>query len=1276
MIKTVPKSVALGLLALAQFGLFGLLGWVSYSQNVEEKRAFLAADARAAADHMSQTLNLVEVELSFLEEGAAKNPQWFSELDEQAVAEMRKTVDTDPHIISAAIADDQGIILGLVRENGNARAAGLDVSDRSYFTAHSGDERSGTYLSGPILGRVGNIWILVVSRRVSASDGSFLGIVTTGIDPTFFTDEFTLLNHLPIERRAVADDGSVVALAGPSVSRRDVEALRGLASDPAVYRSESGFFETQNAAGEDSLAAIARVPRWPLIATSSMTNSEILSSWWGDLLGLGIALGLTFAGLLALVLGVYRHLENSTKQERRFRGLIEEAIDGLIIHDLGMVRFSNDAAANILGLASGTELRGRSLTDFLPKEMHVDARNRWRNVKETGKPITVRQIAAHRIDGQAVYLDISSQLVDWLGKTVIRSSLSDVTEQVLVAQRDQRQAAILSAVNDAHSIYLSQTRNQAAFDQLLEKILFLSSAAHGVIIGKMQEEDGDDTVRSLAVSSMAPDQQQRQIFIDWAEGNILNTDLQDFLTELPDENAVNFLSDTRQCRAMAGALPDGFSIDNALIVPLALEDEILGQVALLNCSDGFCRDLPSELAPIIQTITGILADQRSQRLREAAERASKSKSVFLAHMSHELRTPLSGVIANLELLSGMQLNGEQAELVDASMSAGKGLLGIIGNTLDFSKIEADELFLDMVEFDPGAMLENIQSIFFAAARDKGVDLYTVVDANVPRIVVADEMRLRQVVANLVGNAIKFTPKGRIGIYLSAEKTEDFQARLRISVDDTGVGFDPAKAVDLFKPFGQEKSSTSRSFGGTGLGLTIAHRLVELHEGEISCHSRHEEGSSFVASLPARVVEWNAEDSLDLNGHCVVLLFPTGDVPDHLASGLEAVGAEVRQIKDPEAIADATLERDDKQMSLVIDWDSAAFDTAALLKRHGGDFDQILAAASRYDPDRRRQALFFRELDLVTKPITASNLSHAIYGKERGKPAPSAEQQTTAATESRVFESGRAPKILVAEDQPMNQMVLRRQLRRLGVDCDIAEHGGEALEFLEHDRYDVVITDCAMPVMDGFALSRAIREKETDGQAPCPIIALTANAVSGDAQRCYDAGMNAYLSKPASLAELANAITKVWQPADALSETLTTAEPLSNEASPKPSSETTPPINREALADLLGEDDPEMIDGLISDFFRSWQNSFAALASPLQDKDPTALREAAHAAKGTARYGMATVLADTCESLEKLAGAGELDGAEDLIKSLEAETSRLKSYLEDAGLIRDDERQSA
>ena len=853
-----------------------------------------------------------------------------------------------------------------------------------------------------------------------------------------------------------------------------------------------------------------------------------LLAWRADPTSLAAAMALTTAALVMLVARLYRQQAETREHERRFRSLIEQSHDGIAIHRDGIVLFANDAAAKIFGFACGGELAGRSLLDFIPVDSHRGAdQPPWRTGDATLRAEPLRWQAC-TADARRITIDILSQPADWQGAPAVRSIINDVTEQVVLAERQRRQTAILSAVNDAHAIYLDETRARKSFDQLLAKILQISRCQHGVIAENVHDGTRRTAVRILAVSHSA----------------LVSHHLEDLL------GAPALTAETGIARPEPGITEPGAGVPiaNALHLPLQLDDEVLGRVVLANRSGGFSQALVEELSPVIHAITRIVADYRSVRRREAAEHASALKSAFLAHVNHELRTPLSGVIANLELLRGTGLTVEQRELVEASMSAGRGLLSVIGNTLDLSKIEAEELTLDPAEFDLAAMVESIRSIYLAAAREKHLALTSAIATEIPVRVIADEMRLRQILSNLLNNAVKFTHRGQISLSLAAEKIDDRSAWLHFAVEDTGIGFEPEQAENLFTPFRQATNSIARDFGGTGLGLAIARQLTQLHGGEIRCTSRPNEGSRFLVSLPVTVTQWAGN---------------TAPVSTDLG-------------------ADAT-----------------------------GDIDR--------------------------------------------------------------FPDGAAPRVLVVDDQTMNQKVLERQLERLNIGCDLAGDGQQALDLLAQRCYDIVIADCAMPVMDGLEMTRRLRAAEAAAARPrTTVIALTANAITGAEQDCYAAGMDAYLAKPLKLAEL-SAVLKRWHCGN---RPAATAPATAVSSGGTEGSLDLPPIDKTDLARILGDDDPAQLERIIRTFCLSWQNSLAAIENLLARQDAEGMAEAAHAAKGTAQYAAAGRLAAATAELEAQARAENWTQAATTVRYLKSETRRLEAFLTTSGVKEHEQRKTA
>ncbi len=523
---------------------------------------------------------------------------------------------------------------------------------------------------------------------------------------------------------------------------------------------------------------------------------------------------------------------------------------------------------------------------------------------------------------------------------------------------------------------------------------------------------------------------------------------------------------------------------------------------------------------------------------KSAEAATASKSAFLATMSHEIRTPMNGVLAMADLLSETRLTPDQASMVRTIRDSGWSLLTIINDILDFSKIEAGKLDIEQIAIQPREVAHGVYSLMNAKAQEKGLSLELTIDPAVPGWVTGDGVRLRQILINLIGNAIKFTEKGRVDIALRRRP----EGGLSFAVTDTGIGLSDEQRQRLFRPFSQADDSTSRRFGGTGLGLSICMGLVHLMKGEIGCTSVLDQGSTFWFDLP-----W----------------MPTDPPP-------EAQG------------------------------------------RHGG------ARVPRFHGPTRAVA------------------------------------------------AAQGAAILVAEDNPTNRDVIGRILNRLGVVHDMVENGRSALGILldpdEAPKYGLVLTDCHMPEMDGWALSEAIRRDETEtGARRRPIIALTADVVKGTAERCAAAGMDGYLMKPVKLEDLNAAIEQYLPGADLL------REPIEEDASSRQSLlvDLTGVVDLEALSEIAGADPAEMAS-MLKNFVMSAEDLLAELAAGLAEESEIPHEDthrAAHSLKSAARYIGAGTLAEIAARLEKLLKSWDVAAARAGLPDLLAAFGAVRNAIE-------------
>lgn len=909
------------------------------------------------------------------------------------------------------------------------------------------------------------------------------------------------------------------------------------------------------------------------------------------------------------------------ESEKRYRDLVENSLGLICTHDLdGGLLMVNPAVARSLGYQL-EEFTGKNLRDFLAplakKHFHKyldDIRNH---------KVTSGLIVLLTRDGQERTWQYHNMRQDEVEPPYVLGHAQDITEQ--------RQAE--------ETLRESEEKYRDLF------------------------ENANDLIQSLAPDGtfLFVNQAWRKA-MGYSKAEIAELSMFDIIH--PDSRA--------HCHELFHRVLAGEEFINIEAEFITKDGHSIIVEGNINCR--FKNGKPIATRAIFRNVT-----ERKQLMREiitareAAISASQAKSAFLANMSHEIRTPMNGILGMTDLLLKTELNVEQRKMAETIQFSTNALLTLINDILDFSKIESGKLILESVDFELHPVIESVVELLAEEAQKKRIELASFIHQDVPEKLRGDPARLRQILTNLVGNAIKFTETGEVIVNVTLESSTNHQINLRFAVTDTGIGIPIEKQTHLFQAFSQADTSTTRRYGGTGLGLAISRQLVELMKGEIAVESTEGKGSSFWFKVPfeaqtaqplqplqqtslqsARllIVDDNATNRTIL-GHYIT---SWGMRYSSAESGAQALTM----------LREAIAENDPYDLA-VVDMQMPEMDGLMLAEKiktdtlTGGTRLIIMTSLGRRENEAVKKKAKIEAF--INKPIKQSELFDCLAVVVSGAQDSDAEQQEQFLSKQNAkaaLANRRAPKharILVAEDNIVNRQVALLQLQSLGYTVDTVANGLEALVAISATAYAAVLMDCQMPEMDGYEATTEIRRREGKDKHTI-IIALTANALQGDQEKCLAAGMDDYLSKPVK-ADALEAILEKWvQDKASIQKQFAAAEITT--------ADLTNVLDTTVMAKLrkaLGDKKKDFITNLIDLFIADTQPRLDALSEAAANSDAATLRQVAHALKGSCANVGAKRMSGLCEILEEKGLANSLEGVNAFVEHVKEEFDLVKQALE-------------
>jgi two-component system sensor histidine kinase/response regulator len=916
----------------------------------------------------------------------------------------------------------------------------------------------------------------------------------------------------------------------------------------------------------------------------------------------------------------------------RYRTLFNSSGDAVFIHDLeGRVLEVNQVACDRLGY-SQDEFAQMTLGQIVSSE-HAASVPRLIE-EELSRGHALFETVHVSKDGRAIPTEVSSVVFEYNGHPAVLSVVRDITER-------KRTEETLIRLGTA----VSQSIDGIAISNLDGKIQLVNGSwcrTHGYTDSEIVEQHlnifhtKEQMVDVTALRGQAMN-------IGFAEGEIGHVRKDG--TVFPTWMSCTVLKDQN-------GTPIGF---------VGIARDITGkkkaEAALLEAKenvDAANRELQTAI-------------ERANRLAVLAEHANQAKSEFLANMSHEIRTPMIGIMGMTGLLLDTELTVEQEEYAETIKNSTNSLLGIINDILDFSKIETGKLELETLDFDLHTTLEDLTDILALNAHAKGLELSCLIEPEVPALLQGDPGRLRQILTNLIGNAIKFTPKGEVILKVSVDHEDDTRARVRFEVKDTGIGIPKDKIAMLFRPFTQVDASITRRYGGTGLGLSISRKLAEMMGGEIGAESREGIGSTFWVIVPLTkqptAMERETEVQTDIAGTRILVVDDNETNRQVLAGMLDSWNCTHDEAFDASSAMEKLKVAADKGHSFhiaLLDMFMPGMDGETLGRRIKDDpilRDTLLvmmaSVGKRGDAVRLERTGFAAYL---TKPVKKSLFHDCIVTVMNRKPHGKSSRNRIITRHTVAEDRKRKVRILLAEDNIVNQKVILKFLEKMGYRADVVANGLEVLKALEAIPYTLVLMDVQMPEMDGIEATRRIRSARSSIKNPnVPIIALTAHAMKEDRKRCLDAGMNDYLAKPIQPDQLAEMISR-WVASQP--ESASRARESNNALRTQDQRVS---FDKSLLLERL-EGDEKIYEEIIRLFLEDVPGQIRSLQEAVSGGDGAMAERQAHTLKGASGNVGALGLQKVAQETEMACRAGNMEKAIEKLGMIKTEFEELKKSL--------------